>query len=175
MSAQGQSVPDITSLMQVSADHVRDVIHPFNERGFDTLDPKRNGGRPRTISSQAREHICPIARTSPADWRITASSAWSLTKPAEHLVRQRVVPAVSRETLRRILCEGKVSWQTTTTRKSSNDPDFISKTHQVLARYDTPPPDGRVVCVDEFGPLSLMPHKGKAWRPVRSPRRLRAT
>ena len=34
MSAQGQSVKDITSWMQVSADYVRDVIHAFNERGF---------------------------------------------------------------------------------------------------------------------------------------------
>ncbi|GAA1291880.1 hypothetical protein GCM10009579_66280 [Streptomyces javensis] len=45
MSAQGQSVPDITSLMQVSADYVRDVIHAFNERGFEALDPKWSGGR----------------------------------------------------------------------------------------------------------------------------------
>lgn len=175
MSAQGQSVPDITSLMQVSADYVRDVIHAFNDRGFDALDPKWSGGRPRTIVSQVREHICLIARPSPADWKITSFSTWSLTKLAEHLVKQQVVPAVSRETLRRILREGKVSWQTTTTWKSSNDPDFITKMHQVLALYDAPPADGRVVCVDEFGPLNLMPRKGKAWRPVRSPRRLRAT
>jgi transposase len=33
MSVQGQAVRDITSLMQVSADYVRDVIHAFNERG----------------------------------------------------------------------------------------------------------------------------------------------
>ncbi|MFD5192630.1 transposase [Streptomyces sp. NPDC058357] len=44
MSAQGQSVPDITSLMQVSTDYVRDVIHAFNERGFEALDPKWSGG-----------------------------------------------------------------------------------------------------------------------------------
>lgn len=175
MSAQRQSVPDITSLMQVSADYVRNVIHAFNERGFDTLDPKWSGGRPRRISSQAREHICLIARTSPADWKITAFSTWSLAKLAEHLVQQAVVPAVSRETLRRILREGKVSWQTTTTWKSSNDPDFIAKMHRILSLYDTPPSDGRVVCVDEFGPLNLMPRKGKAWRPAGSPRRLRAT
>ena len=132
-------------------------------------------GRPRTIVSQVREHICLIARTSPADWKITSFSTWSLAKLAEHLVKQRVAPAVSCETLRRILREGKVSWQTTTTWKSSNDPDFITKMHQVLALYDAPSADGRVVCVDEFGPLNLMPRKGKAWRPVRSPRRLRAT
>lgn len=175
MSAQGQSVPDITLLMQVSADCVRDVIHAFNGRGFDALDPKWSRGRPRTISSQTREHICLIARTSPADWKIASFSTWSLTKLAEHLVKQAVVPAISRETLRRILREGKVSWQTTTTWKSSNDPDFIAKMHRILALYDTPPDDGRVVCMDEFGPLNLMPRKGRAWRPAASSRRLRAT
>ncbi len=44
MSAQGQSVKDITSLMQVSDDYVRDVIHAFNEQGFEALHPKWNGG-----------------------------------------------------------------------------------------------------------------------------------
>lgn len=175
MSAQGQSVPDITSLLQVSGDYVRDVIHAFNERGFEALDPKWSGGRPRMISSKVREHICLIARTSPADWKIVAFSTWSLTNLAEHLVKQNVVPAVSRETLRQILREGRISWQTTTTWTSSNDPDFIAKMHRILALCDSPPTDGRVVCVDEFGPLNLMPRKGKAWRPYRSPRRLRAT
>nr|WP_230792821.1 helix-turn-helix domain-containing protein [Rhodococcus rhodochrous] len=37
MSMHGQSVKDITALMQVSDDYVRDVIHSFNERGFETL------------------------------------------------------------------------------------------------------------------------------------------
>ncbi|CAM5454805.1 hypothetical protein SAFG77S_02653 [Streptomyces afghaniensis] len=32
-----------------------------------------------------------------------------------------------------------------------------------------------MICVDEFGPLNLMPRKGKAWGPVRRPRPLRAT
>ncbi|WP_405565111.1 helix-turn-helix domain-containing protein [Streptomyces sp. NBC_01180] len=46
MSAQGQSVPDITSLMQVSVDYVRAVSHAFNQRGFDALDPEWRGGAP---------------------------------------------------------------------------------------------------------------------------------
>ncbi|WP_431969403.1 helix-turn-helix domain-containing protein [Actinacidiphila sp. bgisy160] len=140
MSAQGQTVKDIVSLLQASADYVRDVIHAFNERGFDALDPKWSGGRPRTISDQTRERICLIARTSPADWGITAFSTWSLAKLAEHLVTRNVVPAVSRETLRRILRDGKVSWQTTTTWKASTDPDFIAKMHRVLELYDAPRP-----------------------------------
>jgi transposase len=47
--------------------------------------------------------------------------------------------------------------------------------HRVLDLYDHPPADGRVICVDEFGPLNLLPRKGKAWRPQSRPQRLRAT
>ncbi|MFE4337479.1 transposase, partial [Streptomyces sp. NPDC056831] len=94
MSAQGQAVRDIVSLMQVSEDYVRDVIHAFNERGFDALDPKWSGGRPKTISDRMRERICLIARTSPADWGLSAFSTWSLAKLAEHLVQRRVVPTI---------------------------------------------------------------------------------
>jgi transposase len=65
MSAQGQAARNITSLMRVSEDYVRDVIHVFNERGFAALDPKWSGGRPRTISQMTREQVCLIARTSP--------------------------------------------------------------------------------------------------------------
>jgi transposase len=64
MSAQGQAVRDITSLLQVSEDYVRDVIHAFNERGFDALDPKWSGGPRRKIGDRIREWICLIARTA---------------------------------------------------------------------------------------------------------------
>jgi transposase len=175
MSAQGQAARNITSLMRVSEDYVRDVVHAFNERGFDALDPKWNGGRPRTISQMTREHVCLIARTSPAEWGITEFATWSLSKLAAHLVDRGVVASISREHLRRILKAGGVSWQTTTTWKSSNDPDFIAKMTRILALYDWAPQDGWVICVDEFGPLNLQPRKGKAWRPVRHPARQRAT
>lgn len=59
MSGQGQTVRDITALLKVSEDYVRDVIHAFNERGFDALDPKWSGGRPRKIGDRIREWISP--------------------------------------------------------------------------------------------------------------------
>lgn len=154
---------------------MRDVIRAFNQRGFDALNPKWSGGRSRMISDEVREHICLIARTSPADWKISAFSTWSLSKLADHLIKQEVTAAISRETLRRILRAGQVSWKSTSTWKSSTDPDFLAKMRRVLALYDTPPTDGRVICVDEFGPLNRLPRKGKAWGLVRRPRRLRAT
>jgi transposase len=175
MSGQGQSARNITTLMQVTDGYVRDVIHAFNEKGFAALDPKWKGGRPRLISQTMREHLCLIARTVPSEWGITSFSTWSLAKLAAHLIERGVVASISREHLRRLLKAGGVSWQTTTTWKASNDPDFIAKMTRILALYDFAPPDGRVVCVDEFGPLNLQPRKGKAWRPVGHPARLRAT
>lgn len=54
-------------------------------------------------------------------------------------------------------------------------PEFTTKLARILQVYDTPPTDGRVVCVDEFVPLNLLPLKGRARRPFVRPRRLRAT
>lgn len=175
MSGQGQTVRDITSLLQVSEDYVRDVIHAFNERGFDALDPKPSGGPRKKIGEQLRTWICTIARTSPSAWGRAGFSTWSLSKLRELLLDEGIVAQISRETLRRILREGGVSWQTTTTWKASTDPDFVAKMRRVLDLYDHPPEDGRVVCVDEFGPLNLQPRTGKTWQPRRHPRRLRAT
>ena len=41
--------------------------------------------------------------------------------------------------------------------------------------YKNPPPDGRVICFDEFGPLELRPYPGANWAPIKKPNRLAAT
>ncbi|MGP4018811.1 IS630 family transposase [Saccharopolyspora sp. 5N708] len=173
-SAQGQSVSDIAHLLACSRDYVRDVIHSFNERGFAALDPKWNGGAPRTIDDPARTRICAIAGCDPR-FLGQPFSTWSLSKLRDYLIDSQIVQRISRETLRRILRDGGISWQATKTWKASNDPDFTAKLARVLDLYDHPPVDGRVVCVDEFGPLNLLPRKGKVWRPFKQPARLRAT
>ncbi|MEU8005593.1 IS630 family transposase [Catellatospora sp. NPDC049111] len=174
MSAQGQPAADIAHLMRVSADYVRGVIHAFNERGFDALDPKWAGGPPKKISDVVRAKIVTIAWCDPRFLKLPFST-WSLSKLRQHVIDTGLVGQVSRETLRRILHEGGVSWQATKTWKSSNDPDFQAKLRRILDLYDRPPADGRVVCVDEFGPLNLQPRAGKVWRPACRTRRLRAT
>lgn len=173
VSAQGQFVPDIAHLLDVSPDYVRGVIHAFNEQGFAALEPKWSGDAPKTIDGPTRARICAIAGCDPRTLR-QPFSTWSLPKLCDYLVEQRYVERISRETLRRILRDGGVSWQTTTW-KASNDADFTAKMTRILDLYDHPPSDGRVLCVDEFGPLNLLPRKGKAWRACKALRRLRAT
>jgi len=174
MSAQGQGVPDIAHLLDCSQEYVRGVIHAFNQIGFKALDPKWSGGRPKTISEHVRRQICLIARCRPRDLGL-AFSAWSLAKLADYLAATGIITSISRESIRQILRAGGISWQAAKTWKASTDPDFIAKMRRVLDLYDHPPANGRVICVDEFGPLNLQPRPGRSWRPVGRPARLRAT
>src|SRR5919197_2528222 len=45
----GMSVPEIARMWLTDDSHVRKVIHEFNERGFDSLDPDYRGGGPPRI------------------------------------------------------------------------------------------------------------------------------
>lgn len=173
-SAQGRTVPDIASLLDVSENYVRDVIHDFNEHGFGALDPKWSGGRPRVFDDAVRKRIARIALARPRDLG-EPFTCWSLSKLGEYLVKTRVVASISTETLRRILLERNIRFKRTKTWKESNDPNYEAKKNRVLELYDDAPKGGRVICVDEFGPLNLMPRAGRGWAEARRPRRLRAT
>ncbi|MFG1886238.1 IS630 family transposase [Micromonospora sp. NPDC049102] len=174
MSAQGQPAADIAYLLKATDDYVRDVIHTFNDRGFDALNPKWRGGTPNKIDEQTRDWICVIARCDPR-FLGQPFSCWSLSKLRDYLIETGRVTTISIETVRRILHGRGVTWQTSKTWKASNDSDFVAKMRRILDLYDHPPAGGRVVCIDEFGPLNLQPRPGKAWKPQGRPVRLRAT
>jgi len=87
-----------------------------------------------------------------------------------------VVDDISHEGLRDLLRKEGVSFQVIKTFKQSNDPDFEAKKNRVLELYDIAdhtaeagPDDPTVVlCMDEFGPLNLLPRPGKQWAPQSS-------
>ena len=173
MSGQGQSVPDITSLLQVSEDYVRDVIHAFNEKGLAALDPQWAGGRPRRISDDDVAFIVATAKTRPTKLGCPFTH-WSVRKLAGYLRRndQRIV-RVGRERLRQILHEAGVSSQRTRTWKESRDPDKdakLDRIEEVTSRF----PD-RCFAFDQFGPLSIRPCHGSTWARESKPTRLPAT
>lgn len=172
-SAARRPVPEIAELWQTSQSYVRRVIHQFNENGMEALNPKWSSGPTVRIGPQAREQIARAAKTAPAELGLPFAR-WSLSKLAEYLRVQRRITA-SRETIRQVLRQAGIRWQATKTWKRSVDPDFTVKKDRILDLYDDPPDDGRVICVDEFGPLNLQPRPGRGWFPTRRPTRLRAT
>jgi transposase len=172
-SAQGMDVPQIAKIAFTSEDRVRAVVHNFNDDGFDSLVPKYAGGRPPTFTLPERREIKKIALARPQDHNLPFST-WSLSKLAEFLVAEGVVDDISHEGLRVLLREEGVSFQMIKTWKQSKDPDFEAKKNRVLHLYDIA--DGKaqpgtddptiVICMDEFGPLNLLPRPGKQWAPM---------
>jgi len=173
LSAQGMDVEQIAKVAFTSPDRVRDVLNNFNEDGFESLYPKYAGGRPPRFTLPQRQQIKKIALSRPQDHRLPFST-WSLTKLAEFLVAEGVVDDISHEGLRDLLRKEGVSFQVIKTFKQSNDPDFEVKKNRVLELYDIA--DGKaepgpgdpdvVICMDEFGPLNLLPRPGKQWAPT---------
>jgi transposase len=170
LSAQGMPVAKIAEVSFTSDDRVRDVIHNFNTDGFDSLYPKYKGGRPKTFTLPERREIKKIAKSKPTEHDLPFS-AWSLSKLADFLVAEGVVDDISHEGLRILLREEGVSFQRLKTWKTSRDPDYAAKKARVehlyaIADGEVIPEDGEpevIFCMDEFGPLNLMPHPGRQW------------
>jgi transposase len=166
-------VSQIATIAFTSEDRVREVIHNFNADGFDSLAPKYSGGRPPKFSLPERREIKKIALSRPQDHNLPFST-WSLSKLAEFLVAEGVVDDISHEGLRVLLREEGVSFQVIKTWKQSSDPDFEAKKNRVLELYDIADGKARpgkadptvVLCMDEFGPLNLLPRPGKQWAPM---------
>src|SRR6185437_13587109 len=165
LSAQKMSPAKIAEVTLTSEDRVRDVIRNFNADGFDSLYPKYAGGRPRVFNLPERREIKKIAKSKPVEHGLPFST-WSLSKLADFLVTEGVVDDISHEGLRVLLREEGVSFQRIKTWKDSKDPDYAVKKARVEHLYAIA--DGEVMpeadeptviwCLDEFGPLNLMPH-----------------
>jgi transposase len=177
-SVQERSAAEAAVMFAATAQYAREVIHAFNTHGFAALDPKWSGGRPPKFGPHTRELICRVARTPPQQAGLPFTT-WSLSKLVEHLREQHRIE-ISTDTVRRILRAAGVRWQATKTWKASKDPLFTEKMARILDLYDRSaagqiPDGGRVICVDEFGPLNLQPRPGRGWFPIKHPARLRAT
>src|SRR5664280_2114975 len=125
-SAQGMDVQQIAKIAFTSEDRVREILHNFNDDGFDSLVPKYAGGRPPTFTLPERREIKKVALSRPLDHNLPFST-WSLSKLAEFLVAEGVVDDMSHDGLRVLLREEGVSFQVIKTWKQSNDPDFEAK------------------------------------------------
>ena len=156
-----------------SEDRVRDVLHNFNDDGFDSLYPKYAGGRPPTFTLPQRREIKKIALSRPTDHDLPFST-WSLSKLAEFLVAEGVVDDISHEGLRVLLREEGVSFQVIKTWKQSQRPDFEAKKNRVLEPCTTSPtasatrarrPDGGDLR-GRVRPAQPAAHPGRQWAPV---------
>jgi len=176
LSRGGLTNRDIAPRCDCTPVWVRKIIHRFNAGGIEAITwyPYQCGpDGPRKFLADIREQICEVALSPPRE--LIGMSVWSLAKLREYLIQQRLVGAISLEWLRQILRQGKIRWQHTKTWKESTDPQFWPKYRRIRRLYAKRPKGGRRLCVDEFGPLNLLPRHGRHYARVKHADRLRAT
>ncbi len=178
-SAAGIAPSDIARALSTDESHVRKVINAFNEEGFESLNSRYRGGRPRKVDADTARRVVQIALDPPQVSGVPLTR-WSIRRLALHLVLAGVLEGsvLSPEGLRILLRRAKVSYQRTRTWKVSTDPNYQVKADRVRRLYARAEAghmtDAVVVCFDEFGPLSIRPHQGAAWARRTRPARLRA-
>jgi len=177
LSRGGLPNAEIARRVDYSAIWVREIIRRFNAGGVPAIawyPYYCSCGAPRKFLAEMTEQIVEVALGSPK--ALIGMNCWSLPKLRAYLIEQRIVAGISISWLREILRQRKVRWRHTKTWKDSTDPAFWAKYRAVRRWYRHPPRDGRVICVDEFGPLNLQPRGGTCLiGPHKGVERLRAT
>lgn len=164
LSAGRQTNAIIARTVGCSAVWVRQIIHRFNDSGIDgiTWYPWFATRSPRVFTADIREQIAEVALCSPI--ALIGMSQWSLAKLRQYLIEQKIIAHISIRWLGEILRRYKVRLRRTKTWKESTDPLFAQKYRAIRRLYRRRPANGRRLCVDEFGPLNLVPRHGECFQ-----------
>ena len=190
-AAQNMDVAGIARVAFTSEDHVREVIHNFNADGFDSLYPRYRGGHPPKFTLPERREIKKLAKTKPAEHGLPLST-WSVSELADFLVAEGVVDDISPTRACGSCCVTRALVSTHKDLESleghelpgQEGPDRAPVRDRRRRGHARARGAAGHWCLDEFGPLNLMPHQGWQWAerggrlkdPERDPRpRRRAT
>jgi len=103
--AQGWNAVEIAASLSLHPNTVYLILHAFDQSGLDVLaQVGRRGASPRLTADQ-RALIIQIADQPPYELGLP-HGRWSLANLRDYLIRQRVLKAISREHLRRVLKKG---------------------------------------------------------------------
>ncbi len=176
LSQGGLCNREIGQRVGLSCQAVRTTIHRFNKEGIEGLVWYAHWcgpSGPRYFTPELVEEIGEVALSPPS--QLIGMSVWSLAKLRDYLIEQQIVSRVSLEWLRQILRRCGIRWRHTKTWKESNDPEFWPKYRKIRRLYERRRARGVRLCVDEFGPLNLLPRHGRHYARGRHLDRHRAT
>lgn len=103
--AAGLEALDIAQALEVHVNTVYSDLRAFEYDSLDCLRQRLYGGAPARLTEAQRGEILKLAETPPSEVGLPYGR-WSLSKLREHLLTHRIVKAISREHLRRVLKKG---------------------------------------------------------------------
>lgn len=99
------SASAIAQFLHVHRNTVYADLHAFARHGLSALSRQRKLGAPPRLSKKQIAAIWRLADRAPTTLGLPFGR-WSLAKLRAYLIRERIVPAISREHLRRVLKRG---------------------------------------------------------------------
>jgi transposase len=105
LHAAGHTAQDIAALLGVHVNTVYADLRLFHRRRLDGLLKRRSLGVPPRLTASQRRTIWRLAQQSPSELGLPYGR-WSLAKFRAYLIGGRIVSAISREHLRRVLKKG---------------------------------------------------------------------
>jgi len=105
LHAAGLSGTDIASLLEAHPHTVYTDLHAFARDGLASVRQPRCLGTPKRLTDEQRATICQLAEVPPYELGLPYGR-WSLAKFRAYLLKRRLVKAISREHLRRVLEKG---------------------------------------------------------------------
>lgn len=103
--AAGLAASAIAQLLQVHRNTVYTDLRAFARHGLSALTRPRKLGAPPRLTKKQIAAIGRLADRAPTTLGLPYGR-WSLAKLRAYLIQQRIVPAISREHLRRVLKKG---------------------------------------------------------------------
>ena len=103
--ASGWTAADIAEALHAHPNTIYADLHAFAQHGVDCLTRFRPGGAPARLTPAQRAEIRRLAERPPSELGLP-EGRWSLTTLRAYLLGRRVVRAISREHLRRVLQKG---------------------------------------------------------------------
>src|SRR6266566_2192851 len=138
MLAEGASFNTIKRRLQTSAPTIIRWKQRFLECGLDGLDTYHPGQKATVLTPALRARILSATRKKPSN----GSTHWSCRKLATAL-------GVSKDAVHRVWKEAGLKPHRLERYLASDDPEFESKTADIIGLYLRPPQHAAVFCVDE--------------------------
>ena len=124
---QGVSPTDVARILGCQRPTVYQWVRTFNISGFVEFEKVRNPhGRPAILTSANLRQLVKVALAKPHDLGLPFTT-WSVAKLTTYCKREKLLPEVSNEWIRRLLRREGLSLQRTKTWKESPDPEFEKK------------------------------------------------
>lgn len=138
LSLDGTQNKDIAKRFSIRANTVTDIRKRFNENGIQGLYDKARSGKPKTYDENFRNKVLKLLETKPP----SGHASWDGPLIAERL-------KTSTHAVWRLLREEGIQLSRKRSWCISTDPQFVTKSTDIIGLYLNPPLNAIVISVDE--------------------------